>query len=305
MKNTGKDYEAFVHELYQALNKDKRFSSVELDVKLKGPEGFRQIDVLLRYQVEGKDALTFIECRDYAKRLDITHVEQLHSKLMDFNAKGVLISRKGFSKAAKSKAKRIGIDLCLASTADEVLAILDLEVPVVLTVVETQISALGSTFESTGNQSGLEFTAEGLYTINGVYLADLYRDEVLTGKTQIPLESSTVKWKPSSITPPYMTNAVSYMDGELVDSFIESIEIQLTIRHYFGYFSDFKNTSALHNVELNEVELFIKTEEIPNMHKNLALYKRYEDIPKLTGLKITSVSMPTTLDGRITIKRIA
>jgi Restriction endonuclease len=91
-KNTGKPYEAFVFELYQALNQDRRFKSVELDVKLSGPEGPRQIDVLLRYDVENKELLTIVECRDYAKRLDIKQIEEFHSKLMDFDAKGVLIS---------------------------------------------------------------------------------------------------------------------------------------------------------------------------------------------------------------------
>jgi len=94
-KNSGKPYEAFVFELYQALNQEKRFKSVELDVKLSGPEGLRQIDVLIRYEVENKELLTFIECRDYANRLDIKYVEQFHSKLMVFKAKGVLNSGKG------------------------------------------------------------------------------------------------------------------------------------------------------------------------------------------------------------------
>jgi len=64
-------------------------------VKLSGPEGLRQIDGLIRYEVANKELLTFIECRDYANRLDIKYVEQFHSKLMVFKAKGVLNSGKG------------------------------------------------------------------------------------------------------------------------------------------------------------------------------------------------------------------
>ena len=81
-KNTGKPYEAFVKSIYDALTDDERFTSVELDVKLPSPDGPRQIDVLLRSRVAHFEIVTVIECRDYAKRLDITDVDGFISKLV-------------------------------------------------------------------------------------------------------------------------------------------------------------------------------------------------------------------------------
>ena len=304
-KNTGKPYETFVFELHQALNKDNRFKSVELDVKLIGPEGPRQIDVLLRYEFDNKELMTFVECRDYANRLDIKHIEQFHSKLLDFKAKGVLISRKGFSKAAKSKAKRVGITLCIASNVNEVLGSIDIQIPVSLTIVETSLSYASFNIE-TNKKGSLVFAGlKDAYTINGVYLPDIYRDELLTGKIQIPLVSFENEWKPSSIEPPYTNQAVQYDDGEPITGSDISLKVKFTIRHFFGYLSDIPNIAALHNIELNEAELFIKTEEIPNIHTYLTEYRRYEDIPNMSNLRLTSISVPTVIDsGRLEIKRV-
>jgi Restriction endonuclease len=301
-KNTGKLYEAFVFELYQALNQDRRFKSVELDVKLSGPEGPRQIDVLLRYDVENKELLTIVECRDYVKRLDIKQIEEFHSKLMDFDAKGVLISPKGFSKNAKSKAKRVGITLCTASNVNEVLSSIDIQIPVVLTNVETSFSYKSSFNTKIGSPI---FNLKDAYTINGVYLPDVYRNELLAGNIQIPLESSIIEWKPISIEAPYTNNPLQYDDGEPITAFDISLAVHYTIRHYFGYLSELPNIAALHNIELNEAELFIKTEDIPNMHTYLTEYWRYVDIPNMSNLRLISVSVPTVIDsGRLVIKRV-
>ncbi|ESS71808.1 restriction endonuclease [Methyloglobulus morosus KoM1] len=304
-KNTGKHYEAFVYELHQALNKDKRFKSVELDVKLPGPDGMRQIDVLLCYEVEHKELLTFIECRDFADRLGIKHVDGFHSKLMDFKAKGVLISRKGFSKDAKFKAKRVGITLCIASNVNEVLSTIDIQIPVALTSVETSLSYTSFSIETKKTGSLVFNGLKDAYTINGVYLPDVYRDELLAGKIQIPLVSSENEWKPLSIETPYTNRALKYDDGEPITGFDFSLKIKFTIRHFFGYLSDLPNIAALHNIELNEAELFIKTEDIPNMHTYLTEYKKYEDIPNMSNLRLISVSVPTVIDsGRLEIKRV-
>lgn len=304
-KNTGKPYEAFIFELYQALNKDKRFNSVELDVKLPGPDGQRQIDVLLRYEVENKKLLTFIECRNYAKLLGIKHVDEFHSKLMDFNAKGVLISRKGFSKEAKYKAKRVGITLCIASNVGEVLNSIDIQIPVTLTTVETSLAYTSFSIETKKTGSLVFNGLKDAYTINGVYLPDVYRDELLAGKIQVPLVSTVNEWKPLSIDPPYTNQAIRYDYGEPITAFNISLAAKFTIRHFFGYLSDLPNIAALHNIELNEAELFIKTEEIPNMHTYLTEYRRYEDIPTLSNMRLISVSIPTVVDsGRLKIKRV-
>ncbi len=98
---------------------------------------------------------------------------------------------------------------------------------------------------------------------------------------------------------------MQYVDGEPIAASNISLAVKFTIRHYFGYLSDLPDIAALHNIELNEAELFIKTEEIPNMHTYLAEYWRYEDIPDISNLRLISVSVPTVIDsGRLEIKSV-
>ena len=59
---------------------------------------------------------------------------------MDVNAsKGIMVSRKGFSKKAISKANRVGIKLCLASEINEVVDTLKIELPIRVNVIQTTI----------------------------------------------------------------------------------------------------------------------------------------------------------------------
>jgi hypothetical protein len=75
---------------------------------------------LIRTQVSSLSILTIVECKDVNKNLDVQYVDALHSKMQDVNAnKAVLVARKGFSKTAIQKAKRVGITLCTAMEAKQ------------------------------------------------------------------------------------------------------------------------------------------------------------------------------------------
>ncbi len=164
-KKTGKPYEQFVHDIYTILASDDRFTSVEKDVELIGHDGPRQIDVLLRSKVANLELLTVIECRDYTKRLDIIHLDAFHSKLVDVKAsKGVLVSRKGFSKKAISKANRVGISLCVADTSDQLLSSIDIQIPIRVSIIESTLSHV----------SCLIVTERGLSPENSIKCSDSY-----------------------------------------------------------------------------------------------------------------------------------
>ena len=131
MKNDGKSFEETTKQLYDILTSDDRRTTVRKNVKLNGVDGERQIDVLVETTVAGLHLRTIIECRDYNKRLDITHLDGLHSKMQDVNAnKAVLVSRKGFSKKAVNKAQRLGITLCTLNNPEIELRDVGLELPV-------------------------------------------------------------------------------------------------------------------------------------------------------------------------------
>ena len=89
-------------------------SQVHHDVKLPGRRSgrSRQIDVLVRQQVGQYDIKIIIDCKDYARPVDVKGVEAFYGLLDDVGAqKGVLVCPKGFSSSAKRRADEFLIDL--------------------------------------------------------------------------------------------------------------------------------------------------------------------------------------------------
>lgn len=84
------------------------------DVKLLGKNSgvLRQIDVLVQERVGQYEIKIVIDCKDYNKPIDVKGVEEFNGLLVDVGAhKGVLVCPKGFTKAAKSVAEKLQIDL--------------------------------------------------------------------------------------------------------------------------------------------------------------------------------------------------
>ena len=93
MVKKGKIFESLVYQIFDAISKTTGYDSVEMDVALEGPDGPRQIDVLIRSKIAGMSILTVIECKDHSRRLDVTFVDALASKMNDVKAnKGVLVA---------------------------------------------------------------------------------------------------------------------------------------------------------------------------------------------------------------------
>lgn len=66
----------------------------------------RQIDVLIRFLKEGKvDSTCLVECKHYAQKINVKIVDSFIGCLEDVNAdKGIIVSEKGFTKAAINRA---------------------------------------------------------------------------------------------------------------------------------------------------------------------------------------------------------
>lgn len=96
-----KEYEKATHQYFK-----NRFPNATIthDVKLTGKLSKieRQIDVLIEESICGYKVRFAIECKDWNKPLDIGDVEQFVGKLNDIGVdKGIMVSRSGYSKAAK------------------------------------------------------------------------------------------------------------------------------------------------------------------------------------------------------------
>lgn len=283
-KNTGLPYELFVRDLYTALCRDDRFATVEHDIMLPGRDGERQVDVLIRTTVASHNLLIVIECRDYASRLGITHLDAFHSKLQDINAsKGILVSRRGFSRNAQSKAQRVGITLCLASTAHEVLKEINVTVPVRANEI---LATFDAEMRINITHAGQSISSREVMTINGVHLQERLHEELVSQITDLPTETSTRKWFPSNIAPPFY---VRDTEGKAVKVENISINAKFLVRYYFGHLEDVPGLSAMHELQTGKTTLFLGQNEVPNLLSTLTEFRHPHSIPKIYRLTINVI----------------
>ncbi|MDG1709090.1 MAG: restriction endonuclease [Emcibacteraceae bacterium] len=135
-KKTGKKFEKLTQKVFELLSRNESYTTVEQNVIIKSQDGPRQFDVVIKSKVGSIDLLTVVECRDYNKALDITHIDGLYSKQQDVNAnKAVLVARKGFSRSAKAKALRLGITLCTVHDMEGDLENIGFQIPIVFTLI--------------------------------------------------------------------------------------------------------------------------------------------------------------------------
>ncbi len=111
MTKASRDLEILVARIQKQLAPD---SEVLHDVNLYGRQSKRkrQIDVLVRQKIGQYEIQIVIDCKDYARPVDVKGVEEFYGLLSDVGAqKGVLVCPKGFSEAAKTRAEGLQIDL--------------------------------------------------------------------------------------------------------------------------------------------------------------------------------------------------
>jgi hypothetical protein len=116
MTKSSRDLEILAAEIQKQLAPG---AEVLHDLQLDGRQSKRkrQIDVLVRDKIGQYEIQIIIECKDYAKPIDIKSVEEFYGLLCDVGAqKGVLICPKGFSHAAKTRAE--GLQIALYSPVD-------------------------------------------------------------------------------------------------------------------------------------------------------------------------------------------
>ncbi|MGF1593949.1 MAG: restriction endonuclease [Kiloniellaceae bacterium] len=103
---TAEEFERLVERIYRTLSAkaEVRWNAQIQDDHVPGLR--RQIDVLL--QDEGKQVI--VECRLHNRPQDVQWIEQLSAKRVSVNADSVIaVSGSGFTRAAETKAKALGI----------------------------------------------------------------------------------------------------------------------------------------------------------------------------------------------------
>lgn len=113
--NPNTEYERFTQEVYRQLSKYHHLNikTVQHNIKLKGrSECEHQIDVYWEYEKDGVNHRVAIECKNYSKSVSKEHVCALQGVLSDLeDVEGIMVTKKGYQKGAKTYAKQYGISL--------------------------------------------------------------------------------------------------------------------------------------------------------------------------------------------------
>ena len=132
-KNDGTGYEMLTEEIFEKLRKNSPFSSVERNVKIPTPHGDREIDILLKTISFDMEIRTMVECKNHTRKVDVKYLDAIVSKMKDVKAnKAVIVSSKGFTSGAKSKAREYDVMLCVAQEALNDNWNIDIEIPIVV-----------------------------------------------------------------------------------------------------------------------------------------------------------------------------
>jgi hypothetical protein len=113
MQNPDTEYERFTQEVFRKLSEYHHFNirTVQHNIKLKGHSGCEhQIDVYWEYEKDGINHRVAIECKNYNKRVEKEKVCAFQGVLADVdNVKGIMVTKIGFQKGAKTFAKQYDI----------------------------------------------------------------------------------------------------------------------------------------------------------------------------------------------------
>lgn len=271
----GTPFERLAASIFEQLRNDPAYETVEHDVSLPGPDGPRQIDVLLRGKVGPVAVTTIVECKDYADMVTVQEVDALHSKMQDVKAhKAVLVARKGFSKGARMKAARVGISLCTAHQAKSEKWPFQLQLPFVVEDISCWRCALF--FRFTAMATSHEFDRS---KVNGIPVERLIADYLNSHPVQFDGDATTV-----ALTPPIPEPHWIYIDGkrELVTHC--RIEVGIKRSFYFGYFNDLESAQCLEFVEEQQRHVIFDSKEVMDYRAKLARYRKREEVPAVPNL---------------------
>lgn len=115
MKNSGKEYECLVQDIYKEILKSEGINNikVEHDITLKGKTTSHQIDVYWEHKIGNSKFRTIIQAKDW--NYSVPQKEMLAFaeiiKELPTGTKGIFISKSGYQKGAIDVARANGIDI--------------------------------------------------------------------------------------------------------------------------------------------------------------------------------------------------
>ncbi len=112
MGKAGDGYQQIVGTVMTAFQPD---AEVKVGTWVTGPDGRRDMDVMVQGTKSGQKHVALIECKDWARPIGIEKIDALESKRRDLNVDSCFIfSNSGFTRDALAKAQRVGIQAAAA-----------------------------------------------------------------------------------------------------------------------------------------------------------------------------------------------
>jgi hypothetical protein len=269
-----KEFESLTEQVFKIMTAGNPGLSVERDVQLPGPEGPRQIDVLLRASVGPIELTTIVECKDHARPVGHEEVGALHSVMQDVLAsKGVLVARNGFTASATQKAKRLGIQLMVADRLSN-LRETAFDVPVhihELRQVGLKVDVTMQFAEAT------RVMPDAIWHVNDLDVLRLMRDEMLNDPWLARRIAGRHRWEAKDLRPPYFIRDVYGRRWEFDDiSFSYAVEE----RHFFGYLSQVDGVLHLRDEIEKKSSFFLPAELVDfDYLSRFTQFGRVEDLP--------------------------
>ena len=148
-----KRFEELVKRVQEELAPD---AIVKLDDKIIGSDTgiARQIDISVKRSIGNYEILVVIDCKDYSRPVNVKDVEAFIGMIQDVHAnKGVIVSASGFTKTAKTRGEKAGLNLYrLVDTGDH-----DWQVMAYIPVICNFIGPRKYSFRFSGNIEIIDF----------------------------------------------------------------------------------------------------------------------------------------------------
>lgn len=292
VSNDGKEFERDVAKVYEVLTRLAGNTVVKQDQMVSGPDGARQLDVVLETRIAGEKLLTVIECKDTKRRADINVVGELHSKLTDvMGHKGIIVSRNGFTGGAKRKAMRLGISLCtvdrLTDKMDSPLA----SFPIVFKSLSADTFRMSVVPKQGQFSGGVRIDANHLVSGKGLMeiVAFTPIDSVKAGDDHKITLTEKLLGEPLWLPTP---------DGGRAE--LEECEIYFSTAKeiFFGYASDLPSSLIKKNIRGSNHDILIDAEDFKEVSNHFVRYESFSALPDhAKRVFILATSVPSRVES--------
>lgn len=271
--NNGKSFESQVADFYRATISNNPASIVSQNQRILGPDGDREFDVVIVTQVADISLTTVIECKDYGRLVNVTTVDAFASKLEDIRAaKGILVSRKGFTKSAVDKAKRLNISVCTLDHAESLAKDSELNVPILFRKI--QFGTIGATFRPSKTGFGSAMRIDANAFVCDVGLMDIVKEvdpNIIIRNQNLEVNLSDL-WGGREL---WYRNS----EGEKLGLSYCKLDFELLGPVSFGYLSDLPSSMYKRDEISKDASMVFDLSDFRKVEESLRVYRTYEDVP--------------------------